>query len=106
MGTDHHQYIVDVTGVTSGQYLTITLNGAHDDQNHSGDVAVTMGGFVGDTTGNGAVNSSHISQSPSQSGQPLTQDNFREDVTVNGSINSSDISLVQSKSGTALPPAP
>jgi hypothetical protein len=103
MGTDPHQYIVNVTGVTSGQYVTVTLNNAHDNQNHSGDVSVTMGVLVGDTTGNGLVNSSDISQTQTQSGQALTQDNFREDVTVNGAINSADISLVQSKSGTGLP---
>jgi hypothetical protein len=59
--------------------------------------------LLGDTTGNGAVNSSDIAQTQSQSGQPVTSFNFREDVTVNGLINSSDIALVQSKSGTALP---
>jgi hypothetical protein len=65
-----------------------------------------MGVLPGDTTGNGLVNASDISQTQSQSGQPLSggpSGNFREDVTVNGLINSSDISLVQSKSGTALP---
>ena len=103
MGTDPHQYIVNMTGVATGQYITVTLNNAHDNANHSGDVAVTMGVLVGDTSGNGRVNSSDIAQTQSQSGHPITQDNFREDVTVNGLINSSDISLVQSKSGTALP---
>jgi hypothetical protein len=58
--------------------------------------------LVGDTTANGAVNSSDIAQTQSQSGQPVTFGNFREDVTANGLINSSDIALVQSKSGTAL----
>jgi hypothetical protein len=62
-----------------------------------------MGVLVGDTTGNGAVNSSDIAQTQSQSGQPVTAANFREDVNANGLINSSDIALVQSKSGTALP---
>ena len=50
--------------------------------------------LLGDTTGNGAVNSSDISQTQSQSGQAATASNFREDVTVNGLINSSDISAV------------
>jgi hypothetical protein len=62
-----------------------------------------MGVLAGDTTGNGAVNSSDISQTQSQSGQLVTSSNFREDVTLNGSINSSDIAFVQSKSGTAIP---
>jgi hypothetical protein len=59
--------------------------------------------LLGDTTGNGAVDSSDIAHTQSQSGQPVTSANFREDVTVNGAINSSDIAFVQSKSGTALP---
>jgi hypothetical protein len=63
-----------------------------------------MGVLVGDTTGNGHVNSSDISQTQAESGNPVTSTNFREDVTVNGLINSSDISLVQSQSGTDLPP--
>jgi hypothetical protein len=59
--------------------------------------------LIGDATGNGAVNSSDIAQTQSQSGQAVSASNFREDVTANGQINSSDIALVQSKSGTALP---
>lgn len=62
-----------------------------------------MGVLEGDTTANKSVNSSDISKTQSQSGQPVTASNFREDVTVNGLINSSDISVVQSRSGTALP---
>ena len=66
-------------------------------------VSASIGVLAGDTTGNGSVNSSDISQVQGQSGQGVGAGNFREDVTVNGLINSSDISLVQSKSGTALP---
>jgi PKD repeat protein len=106
IGTDAHQYIVNLSGVTSGQYITVTLDNAQDMVGNLGDVSVTMGVLVGDTTGNSLVNSSDIAQTQSQSGKPVTQDNFREDVTANGSINSSDIALVQSKSGTALPPPP
>jgi hypothetical protein len=62
-----------------------------------------MGALEGDTTANGKVNSSDISQTQSQSGRQVTSSNFREDVTVNGLINSSDISDVQQHSGTGLP---
>jgi PKD repeat protein len=106
MGTDAHQYIVNLTGVTNEQYITVTLNNAQDTASHSGNVAVTMGVLFGDTTNNGAVNSSDISQTQSQSGQPVTNSNFREDVTINGLINSSDISAVQANSGSALPSPP
>jgi hypothetical protein len=93
---------IPLTNVANAQTINITLNGV----NGSTNVTIPMSVLIGDTTANGAVNSSDISQTQSQSGQPVTSSNFREDVTVNGSINSSDISLVQSKSGTALSAAP
>jgi len=106
IGTDTHQYIVNLSGVTTGQYVTVTLNNAQDSANRAGNVSATMGVLVGDTTANKAVNSSDIAQTQSQSGQVVTSSNFREDVTVNGAINSSDIATVQAASGTALPPSP
>lgn len=93
---------IDLTGVVNAQNLGVTLNNVSDG-NNSGNVSIPMGVLAGDTTSNRRVNSSDISQTQSQSGQPVGLNNFREDVTVNGQINSSDISLVQSKSGTALP---
>jgi hypothetical protein len=62
-----------------------------------------MGVLIGDTTGDGFVNSADISQAKSQSGNAVTSANFREDVNTDGFLNSADISLVKSKSGTALP---
>jgi hypothetical protein len=96
------QVTVNLTNVSNAQTLTINLLGVTAGVN-SGNVAIPMSVLLGDTTGNGAVNSSDISQTQSQSGQAVGFNNFREDVTVNGAINSSDISTVQSKSGTALP---
>lgn len=96
------QVTVNLTNVSNAQTLTINLLGVTAGVN-SGDVGVPMSVLLGDTTGNGAVNSSDISQTQSQSGQAMSLNNFREDVTVNGAINSSDIATVQSKSGTALP---
>jgi len=64
---------------------------------------VPMGVLLGDTTGNGSVNSSDISQAKSNSGQVTSAANFRTDVTVNGVINSSDIGIVKANSGTSLP---
>ena len=106
IGTDTHQYIVNLSGVTNGQYVTVTLNNAQDNASHSGNVSVTMGVLVGDTSENGAVNSSDVAQTQTQSGQTLTNSNFLEDVTVNGLINSSDVTAVQAASGTALPSSP
>ncbi|MGI8957431.1 MAG: dockerin type I domain-containing protein, partial [Chthoniobacterales bacterium] len=63
-----------------------------------------MAVLAGDTNADTSVNSADISQTKSQSGQPVSASNFREDVTVDGNLNSGDIGLVKSKSGTALPP--
>ena len=93
---------VNCTGVPNATNIAITLTNVSDGTN-TGNVSIPMGVLEGDTTANRAVNSSDISQTQSQSGQPVTASNFREDVTANGAINSSDITFVQSHSGTALP---
>jgi hypothetical protein len=63
-----------------------------------------FGFLVGDTSGNGSVNTTDIGQTKAQSGQAVTTSDFRTDVTVNGgAISSSDIGLVKSAAGTQLP---
>jgi hypothetical protein len=107
ISSDGKEVSVNLTNVSNGQWLTITLAGVHDNINANNvDVAVQMGILVGDTNGNGTINSSDISFVKLQSGQPITASNFRADVTGNGVINGSDVSLVKSKSGSSLPPAP
>ena len=107
IGLNTHEYIVNLTGVTNAQYLTVSLTNVHDSIGNSGNVVgPQMGVLIGDTTASGIVNSSDVAQTQAQSGQSVTPSNFREDVTVNGLINSSDVGLVQSKSGTALPSLP
>jgi Dockerin type I domain len=92
-----------LTGVPNAWRCSITVQGVTDGVSPAGDITVPINFLAGDTNGSGAVNSSDIAQTQSQSGQPVTSSNFRQDVTVNGAINSSDINFVQSKSGTALP---
>ena len=104
IGNDPHQYIVNLTGVTNAQTITVTLTNVYDSiGNSSPSISVPMDVLLGDTNANRAVNSSDISQAKGQSGQPVVLANFREDVTVDGNINSSDISLIKSKVGTGLP---
>jgi hypothetical protein len=93
---------VPLTNVANAQRLTISLFGVSDGI-RTGNVSVPMGVLVGDTTADGFVNSADISQTKSQSGQPVSSANFREDVNTDGFLNSADISLVKSKSGTGLP---
>jgi hypothetical protein len=95
--------MVDIAGVADVQYLTVTLLGVSDGANRN-DVAVRMGILAGDTTGNGSVNGSDVSQVKAQSGQAVSAMNFRQDVNVSGGfINASDIALIKSRSGSTLP---
>jgi hypothetical protein len=89
---------INLSGVANAQTINITLF----DVNNAGNVVMPMSLLLGDTTGNGSVNSTDISQTKGQSGLSASMSNFRTDVTVSGSINSSDVSTVKSKSGTAL----
>ena len=98
------QVTINLAGVANAQTIAITLFGVNDGVSALHDVVIPMSLLLGDTTANGIVNSSDISQTKAQSGQPVTGTNFRTDVTVSGDINSSDIGLTKSQSGTALPP--
>jgi CSLREA domain-containing protein len=93
---------VPLTNVTNAQRITVKLTSVTDGIN-IGDVVIPMGILIGDTTGNGSVNASDVSQTKLQSGKAVTSSNFRNDITLNGSINATDISSVKLKSGTALP---
>jgi hypothetical protein len=98
--------IVDLTGVANAQRLTLTAtNVASAGSGVLSAASVTIGFLIGDTNGDGAVNSGDISQVKSQSGQAIGKPNFREDLNIDGDINSGDISLVKSRSGSALPSA-
>jgi hypothetical protein len=102
-GDDDHEYIVNLTGVTNGQTITVNLSNVQDSAGNSGStLAASFGVLAGDTTGNGIVNSSDVSHVQSESGQAITAANFRADVTANGAINSTDLSFVQFQSGTQL----
>jgi hypothetical protein len=89
------------------QYVTVTLTGIQDSYGQTlASASVIVGLLLGDTNGNGSVNSTDVGQTRSRSGQTLGANNFRSDVTVDTAINSSDVSTVKLGSGTALPPPP
>ena len=99
------QYIVNLTGVTNAQNLTVTLSNVIDVAgNVSSAVSATMGVLQGDTNADGFVDSADISQTKSESGNAVSPLNFREDLNLDGFIDSGDISFVKAMSGTSLPP--
>jgi hypothetical protein len=101
-GNGTNTLTIDLSGVTNAQTITVTLTGVSDGSS-SGNIAISMGVLVGDTSGNASVNASDVSQTKGRSGQATNGTNFRSDVAANGTINASDVSLVKSRSGTSLP---
>jgi hypothetical protein len=97
------QYVVNLTGVTDGQYLQVTLSNVNVAGARTDNISQFMGVLIGDTTGNGSVNSGDVGQTKAQTGRTLTNTNFREDVNASGAISASDVSFVKFRSGNALP---
>jgi hypothetical protein len=104
-GFNPNECIASLTDVPDQAFTTVTLEDVVDDAANTGDVSVTFGLLVGDTNASGAVNSTDIGETKTQSGEVATASNFRQDVTVNGVINSSDIGVVKSRSGNGFPAA-
>ena len=98
---------VNLTGVANVQALTVSLNGVTDEFAQTlPTTSVTVKMLIGDTTGNGSVNATDVSDTKAQSGQSVSSSNFRTDVTADGNVNATDVSLVKMHSGEAAnPPA-
>ena len=93
---------VNLSGVTNAQTIKVTLFGVNDTAG-ANDITIPMSILVGDTNGNGTVNSTDVSQTKLRSGQAVGPTNYRSDINGNGVINATDVSSVKAQSGTALP---
>ena len=93
---------IDLHAISNPRLVTITLMNVSDGSN-ANNVNASFGVLAGDTTGNGSVNATDVSQTKLKSGQAVDVTNFRNDVTVSNSINATDVSLIKLQSGTALP---
>jgi len=83
--------------------VSVALVNAKDSTGAIGNiVGPQMGVLIGDTTGDGVVNTADITQTRRQSGNMAHDNpnaNFREDVTMDGVINTADITAVRKQSG-------
>jgi hypothetical protein len=103
-GTDPHEYVVNLTGVTNAQRLTVNLKGVTDTVgNNTPKVSATVGVLIGDVNATGLVDGNDVSAVQSQTRQPITNENFREDVNASGLIDGNDVSKTQSHTRTSLP---
>ena len=90
---------IPLTNIANAQTIIVTLFGVSLG-GPTGNVSVPMSILIGDTTDNGQVTSTDVSDVKAASGTAAAS---RQDIVANGLINSTDVSLVKTKSGTALP---
>jgi hypothetical protein len=93
---------LNLANVANAQTLTVSLSSVTA-AGQTSDVPISIGFLLGDTNGNGSVNSSDVGQTKAQSGIATDASNFRTDANVSGAINATDLGLVKSSAGTALP---
>jgi hypothetical protein len=102
--TDAHNYIVNLTGVTNAQYITVSLANVTDSAgDFSSAVSVQMGVLLGDVNASGRVDAADVSLVRQQTLQPVTSSNFREDINASGRIDAADVSIARQQTLTSLP---
>ncbi len=107
VGTDPHQYIVNLTGVTNAQYIAVTLHTVVDTAGNSGDVvSPQMGVLIGDVDASGRVDSTDVFQVRQQTLQFANSSNFRTDIDASGRIDSTDVFITRQQTLTSLPSPP
>jgi hypothetical protein len=105
--TDAHNYIVNLTGVSNAQYLTVTLTNVSDSVgNFSSNASATMGVLVGDVNASGVVTSGDTNLCKAQALQPVTNANFRKDINASGAITTGDVNIIKQNALTQLPSPP
>ena len=91
---------VNLTGVTDIQTVGVMLSGVTDSfAQVLSDTTVNATFLVGDSTANGVVNASDVSQVKSLTGAVISASNFRADLNASGAINAGDASIVKAASG-------
>jgi hypothetical protein len=101
---DAHKYVVNLTGVSNAQKITIVLNGVGDAiGNVSGSVVANMTVLIGDVNATGVVDSGDVFLVRQQTGHTPTAANFREDVNASGLIDSGDVFVTRQHTATSVP---
>jgi Dockerin type I domain len=102
---DAHNYIVNLTGVTNAQVITMSLSNVADSAgNFSSAISVPMGVLIGDVNASGVVTSGDTNLCKAQALQPVTSANFRCDINASGSITTGDVNIIKQNALSHLPP--
>jgi hypothetical protein len=101
---DSHNYIVNLTGVTNAQTITVSLSNVTDSAgNFSSAVPAQMGVLLGDVNASRRVDAADVSSVRQQTLQPVTASNFRNDINASGRIDAADVSIARQQTLTSLP---
>jgi hypothetical protein len=108
LGLTANQCAVKLTNVSTGQYITVTLNSVVDAAGNSGNVTgPQMGVLIGDVNATGGVDGNDVSGVQSHTRQPVNSNAIaRFDVNATGGIDGNDVSITQGHTRTSLPSPP
>ncbi len=107
IGLNNHEYLVNLTGVPDGQYVTVTLTGVAGAANGGTVVGPQMGFLVGDVNASGRTDNGDASVVRNLAGTvPSDNNTARADVNCSGRIDNGDATIIRNDSGNALPSAP
>jgi hypothetical protein len=102
--TDAHNYVVNLTGVTNAQAITVNLTNVTDSAgDFSSTVSASMGVLLADVNASARVDAADVSLVRQQTLQPISSSNFREDVNASGRIDAADVSIARQQTLTSLP---
>lgn len=102
--TDAHKYIVNITGVTNAQVITVSLANVTDSGGNFGSVvSASMAVLIGDVNATGLLTSGDTNLSKAQALQPVTESNFRNDINASGEITTGDVNLIKQNALSQLP---
>jgi hypothetical protein len=104
IGTDTHQYIVNLSGVPNASHLNVTLNSVTDSANNVGDVSAHMDVLLGDVNSSGRTDSGDVTAVRNRTVSVPDQQTFWFDVNTSGRIDSGDVTVTRNASVTVLPP--
>lgn len=91
-----------LSGVVNAQSVALTVSGLNDGNAPVHDVVVPLSFLLGDSNGDGTVNSADATLTRRFSGQACDWSNYRSDYNLDGSLNSADATVVRMQSGSAL----
>lgn len=101
------RYVVNLTGVTNAQTITVGLTNIVDVAgNTSSAVSATMGVLLGDVDGSGRVDSTDVFQVRQETLQDANGSNFPKDIDESGRIDSTDVLIARQQTLTSIPAAP